>query len=145
MSGVLCAQTGGLPNYLGSATVTVGYFSTSGGGTTADFWGFPNAGATPGSISPSTWASSGLVIDDFDYRVITISSPYSITQRLIYGVTGYAPNTGWTTLTVAGTGYNRADASYSYDGTRSVWAWDASGTGNPFGTTTGATKAVSWS
>ena len=144
MSGVLCAQMGGLPNYLGSATVTVGYFNSSGSGTNADFWGWLGAIPNPGSISPSTWADSGLLIDDLDYRVITISSPYSVIYRVLFFVNGYAPNIGWTTLTIAGNAYQRADASYSYNGTQTSWSWATTST-NPFGTTVGATKAVSWS
>lgn len=137
MSGVLCAQTGGYPNFLGSATVTVGYLSI----TDAYFYGWLGPGFPPSAISPSTWADSGLVIDDLDYRYI-ISTGVS---RIVFIVTGYAPNAGWTTMDIAGTSYSRSAASYSYNGSTTSWSWDASVTGNPFGTTTGATKAVTWS
>jgi hypothetical protein len=144
MSGVLCAQTGGYPNFLGSATVTVGNYFLTGTGSTVDFWGVVGIGANPGSISPATWADSGFVVDDFDYRVVTFTSPYSVTYALVFGVVGYAPNAGWTTVTIDGNAYNRADASYSYNGTNTVWAWSTTST-NPYGTTVGATKAVTWS
>lgn len=145
MSGILCAQTGGLPNYKGSATVTVGYYNISSSGFYADFWGFPNIGATPGSIVPTNWADSNLPIIDLDYRLVIITGDPSTVIRLNFIVTGYAPNMGWTTLDVAGTTYNRTAAGYSYDGTQTGWSWDASSTGNPFGSTVGATKVVTWS
>lgn len=141
MSGILCAQMGGLPNYTGSATVTVGFLSLGTSPNNIDFWGFPNLGSYPGSVSPTTWADSGLTIIDFDYRYDYMLG----LQRVVFIVTGYAPNTGWTTLTIAGVNYSRSAASYGYNGTQTSWSWDASTTGNPFGTTIGATKAVSWS
>lgn len=141
MSGVLCATLGGFPNCLGSATVTVGFIALGTSPNNIDFWGFPNLGATPGSVSPSTWADTGLPIIDFDYRYIYSNN----TQRVVFIVTGYAPNAGWTTLDIAGNSYSRSTALYTYNGTETAWSWDASSTGNPFGTTIGATKAVTWS
>ena len=140
MSGVLCAQTGGYPNFLGSATVTVGNLFL-GGISNIDFWGWIGAGFPPSAISPSTWADSGLVVNGLDYRNFLNTG----VQRVIFIVEGYAPNAGWDTLTIAGVGYSRTAGSYAYNGSQTSWGWDASGTGNPFGTTIGATKAVSWS
>lgn len=141
MSGVLCATLGGFPNCLGSATVTVGFLTLGTPPNHIDFWGFPNLGATPGSVSPATWADTGLTIIDFDYR-----HDYQFGyQRVVFIVNGYAPNAGWTTLTINGISYSRSTAVYGYNGTESSWGWDASSTGNPFGTTIGATKAVTWS
>lgn len=136
MSGILCAQTGGLPNYLGSATVTVGTFSTT---------GLTRYGAEPptyGAITPSTWADSGLTIDGLFYGIITTGSPTIYVTG--FRATGYAPNTGWTTLTIGGVPYARSDASYSFDGTYTLWSWSTTST-NPFGTTIGATKVATWS
>ena len=141
MSGILCAQMGGLPNYLGSATLTVGYYVIGSPPTDIIFWGWLNLGPNPGAISPSTWADSGLVIDDLDYRYFSDSGG----SRVVFGVTGYAPNAGWLKMSIGGVDYNRSAATYTYNGTSSTWAWDASGTGNPMGTTIGATKAVVWS
>lgn len=141
MSGILCATLGGFPNCLGSVTVTVGYFPLGTPPTNIDFWGFPNLGANPGSVSPATWADTGLTFTDFDYRYIYSNN----TERLLYFVNGYAPNAGWTTLTVGTSSYSRTSAIYSYNGTETAWSWDASSTGNPFGTTIGATKVATWS
>lgn len=140
MSGVLCATLGGFPNYTGSATVTVGFLSL-GSPTNIDFWGWLGSGFPPSAISPSTWADSGLNINGLDYRYFYNTG----TSRVVFLVTGYAPNLGWTTMDIAGTSYSRSVANYSYDGTNTAWSWDAAATGNPFGTTTGATKAVTWS
>lgn len=137
MSGILCAQTGGLPNYKGSATVTVGTLKI----TNFEAWGWLPGTPDPGAISPSTWADSGLLIDGIDYRIVTFSGTQ---YRVLFFVNGYAPNIGWTTLTIAGNTYQRADAAYTYNGTQTSWNWITTST-NPFGTTVGATKAVSWS
>lgn len=141
MSGVLCAQMGGLPNYTGSATVTVGFVKVGSSPTDVDFWGWVDLGATPGAISPSTWAGSGLTVADLDYRIVYNTGVTSV----VFIVTGYAPNLGWNAMDVAGTNYVRSAASYSYNGTNTAWVWNAAATGNPFGTTIGATKAVVWS
>lgn len=140
MSGVLCAQTGGLPNYLGTVTVTVGTYSSTGvnryGAEPPDI--FPNYG----TITPSTWADSGLTINGLFFNIVSVTPP--TTYAVVFRATGYAPNAGWTTHTVAGNSYLRTDATYSYDGTQTIWFWPTTST-NPYGTTIGATKAVSWS
>ena len=141
MSGVLCAQTGGYPNFTGSATVTVGVLQIGSYPNIIDFWGWLGPGFPPSAISPSTWADSGLTINDLDYRYYYSSG----VENIVFIVDGYAPNAGWTTLTIAGVNYTRSAASYGYNGTTTTWVWNAASTGNPFGTTTGATKAVSWS
>lgn len=140
MSGVLCATLGGFPNCLGSATVTVG-FANLPAPTNIDFWGYVTIGGTPGAISPSTWADTGLTIGDLDYRFNYNNS----SQTVVFIVNGYAPNAGWTTLTIDASSYSRSTATYGYTGSYTAWSWNAASTGNPFGTTTGATKAVSWS
>lgn len=139
MSGVLCATLGGFPNCLGSATVTVGFATLGTFPNSIDFWGYVTIG-TPGSVSPSTWADTGLAFVDIDYRI----NYSNYAQAISFIVDGYAPNAGWTTFTIDGVNYSRSTANYSYNGTQSAWSWDASSTGNPFGTTIGATKAVSW-
>lgn len=141
MSGVLSATFGGSKSYSGSSTVTVGYLQLTIGSSTIDFYGWLGAVPNPGSISPSTWANSGLTVDSLSYRY---TSPAG-TSLVTFFVNGYVPNYGWTTMDIAGISYSRAAASYSYDGTTTLWYWDASVTGNPFGTTVGATKAVTWS
>lgn len=136
MSGVLCAIAGatGTVSYTGTATVTVGYYNPS---SLVDYYGFnPQAG----SVSPSTWADSGL-----PFRILDYYHEYSVgLTGVVFYVTGYAPNAGWTTMDVAGTSYSRSSASYGYDGTYTSWVWSPAST-NPYGTTVGATKVVTWS
>jgi hypothetical protein len=137
MTGITCALAGaGAPNYLGSVTVTVGTFSVP------NLTRYGSEPSSYGSITPATWADSGLTISGLFYNINTTTSPtvYAVVMR----ITGYAPNAGWSTLTIAGNAYSRVDASYSYDGTFSSWVWSTTST-NPFGTTIGATKAVVWS
>lgn len=138
MTGVIAViASGGIPNYKGSATVTVGTFSVPGSLT--------RYGAEPtdyGSISPANWADSGLPISGLFYSIVTFSPP--TTYFVVFRATGYAPNMGWDTHTVDGNTYPRTSASYSFDGTFTTWVWSTTST-NPYGTTIGATKAVSWS
>lgn len=129
MSGITCAPIGGrLPlSYLGNAEVTVGYYSP------ADAYGV--VGSLAGSILPQTWASSGIPVRFLYYSV----SPDFVN----FEVDGVAPNSGWTTLTIGSESYQRVDAAYSV-GANTTWNWATAPT-NPFGTTVGAKKAITWS
>jgi hypothetical protein len=131
MTGIMCALagTGGL-RYAGTATVTVGLLSIP----PFSSYGFGAGGQ--GSITPTTWANSGL--DVAELKDVYSSGAFAF---LTFEVAGSAPNSGWETMTVGGTTINRADASYSNNGTRTQWTWG----GSPlFGTTVGATRSVEW-
>ena len=52
-------------------------------------------------------------------------------------------NAGWTTMTIGSYSYNRADATFASSAGSASWGWTTTST-NPFGTTVGATKTVSW-
>lgn len=134
MSGVLCPQGGNLPTLTGSATVTVGTYAPT---IYFTYYGF-SFGA--GSVTPTLWGSSGNT-----FRLLCwVDSPGSPgSEGVFFSVNGYAPNEGWTTHTIAGTTFNRADASYATNGDYTYWTWLTPS--NPYGTTNGATKAVSWS
>jgi hypothetical protein len=58
---------------------------------------------------------------------------------------GNSGNTGWTTLTVNGSSYQRSAATYSYNSGNnySRWEWSTNST-NPMGTTNGVTRTVEW-
>ena len=134
MSGIMTVLVGsGGRSYAGSATVTVGY-RLSGGN---NLYGYISSlGSPPGSITPATWVNSALPF----FLLYWADNPL-----LSFVVTGFAPNSGWSTMTVAGTSFNRADAIYSYDGSLTSWLWtSAFAPTNPFGTITGATKGVVW-
>ena len=135
MSGIMTVLVGSKSSlYSGSATVTVGYRLSGGGNNQYGY--ILTLGSPPGSITPATWANSALPF----YFLYWADNPL-----LSFIVTGLAPNSGWSTMTVAGTSFNRADAIYSYDGTLTSWLWtSAFAPTNPFGTITGATKGVVW-
>lgn len=138
MTGIMCALAGsGGPVYAGSATVTVGTYYDPDPSFSFRYWGYESL-IGMGSVSPSTWGGTGFSISDLKY-VEVYTTP---TQWINFQVVGSVPNSGWTTMTVAGTTLNRADASYSNDGTKTTWTWF--GASNSFGTTVGATKVVTW-
>lgn len=131
MTGIMCALAGsGGSIYLGEATVTVGFASAGG-------FSSYGKGASQGSITPTTWANSGLTVQE-------LKDVYSsgVPAWLDFTVVGSAPNSGWSTLTVGTTTLNRADASYTNNGSTTSWIF----TGAPvvFGTTVGATRSIVW-
>lgn len=136
MSGILCvlAGSGGSP-YVGNATVTVGTF-TSGTTTWRGFFR-----TITGSIAPTTWAATGAVVDYLYHATETSAPAYTV---IVFKVAGVFPNSGWNTLTIAGTSYSRASANYTSSGGETSWSWVNPAT-NPFGTVNGATKAIVWS
>lgn len=113
-----------------AATVTVGTFDYGGGDIAYGFSNFE------GSISPDTWNL---------YPILTLEwhTAYNVFPAVLYfRVTGSAPDAYWTSMTIGTTQFNRADASYSDSGSSTTWSWI--GASNPFGTTVGATKTVTW-
>ena len=131
MTGVTCALAGsGGSVYVGTATVTVGFASAGG-------FSSYGKGTSQGSITPTTWAGSGLTVD-------TLKDVYNsgVPAWLDFTVIGSAPNSGWETLTVGGTTLNRVDASYSSGGGSTSWIFG--GAPVVFGTTVGATRSIVW-
>jgi hypothetical protein len=133
MSGIHIALLGtGRSIYAGTATVIVGFAS---GGSFSSY-GFDVGGQ--GSISPTSWASTG-----FPVAVLKDVYDTGIPAWLDFSVTGNAPNSGWSTLTIGGTSVNRVDASYSFNGVTTSWIF----IGAPvvFGTSVGASRSIIWS
>lgn len=113
-----------------AAVVTVGTFDYGGGAVAYGFSSFE------GSISPTVWNL---------YPIIELewTSAYSVfPSNLTFAVTGSAPDAYWTSVTIGSIQYNRADASYTDSGSFTSWQWGD--VANPFGTTVGATKTVTW-
>lgn len=126
MTGITCAVAGS-GSYIGTVVVTVGYDNPGPG---VDLYGY---NGLQGSVSPSTWGT------------LTISSFYFLLSggSVTLAVDEDAPNSGWTTMNIAGTVYNRVDASYTnIPASETSWIWSSAT--NPFGTTIGATKTVTW-
>jgi hypothetical protein len=131
MTGIMCALAGsGGSLYVGTATVTVGFASAGG-------FSSYGKGAGQGSITPTTWANSGLTVQELK-DVYSSGSP----AWLAFQVVGSAPNSGWETLTVGGTTINRVDGSYTNNGSTTSWIFVGAPT--VFGTTVGATRTVVW-
>ena len=134
MTGIMCALIGSGgegAEYLGEATVTVGFSS---GGSFSSY-GFGAGGQ--GSITPSTWANSGLSFSQLK-DVYVSGTP----EWLDFTVAGSAPNSGWETLTVDGITIYRVDGSYSNSGSSTSWIFY--GAPDVFGTTVGDTRFVEW-
>lgn len=123
---------------LDTQTVTVGLYSITIYGSTSNTRGF-STGLT-GSISDGTCNfKSGATIEYLAYSDQNGNTAKQVQFRL----NGNHSNSGFTTMSVAGTNYARTSASYVYTGGKSYWTWSSST--NPFGTTSGATKVVTFS
>lgn len=128
----------GASNVVDTQTVTVGLYSITVYGNTSNTRGF-SAGLT-GSISDGTCNfKSGATIEYLAYSDQNGNTAKQVQFRL----NGNHSNSGFTTMSVAGTNYARTSASYVYTGGKSYWTWSSST--NPFGTTSGATKVVTFS
>lgn len=138
MTGIIAALAGsGERRYAGSTTVTTGRYYDPNPSFSFQYLGY-NSIVSIGSVSPNNWASTGSTFVQVMY-VQVYTTP---TQWVTFGVNGSYPNSGWDTMTVASSSYSRSAASYSNDGTNTVWTWF--GEANPFGGI-GDTRLVTWS
>jgi len=154
-AGIVSAGTGsggggGGSSNLDSQTVTVGQTTTATGGGglpngTQYRRGYSGIGTTFGSISDGTSnIYSGASISQIQYLWDT-AFPTSAAVLIIAGTN--KANSGWTTLTIGTTSYQRASANYTADsGGNTQWYWyfgdDYNGTDDPFGNTGGTTTCV---
>jgi len=90
-----------------------------------------------GTISTNTIDFSG-----FD---VTIGGVYASSSNLFFYVTSQVSNSGWVSMAVGGTTYNRTDASFTqsnssaFGGDYTLWTWSASSA-----IATSGTVTVSW-
>ena len=90
-----------------------------------------------GSISTNTIG--------FDGFNVTIGGVFATSGQLFFYVTSHVDNSGWISMTLGGTTYNRTDASYAqanssfFGGDYTSWVWSASNAIGSSGTVT-----VSW-
>lgn len=110
-------QTVTVGEYVDKFNLIYGYSSSLGVGSISDGTFNPKGGAT----------------------ILSLNYNSSVSQ-LFFQINGTQTNAGWTTVTIAGTAYTRASATFSTSGGTTSWAW-STGT-NPFGTTVGATRTV---
>ena len=124
----------GKSNALDTQTVTVGYYLFQFYGSSIQFYGYYLSGAY-GSISDGTanWKSN-----------VAYSNLYwmSTNNTIVLGLQGSRSNSGFTTMNIAGTNYSRTSASFSSSSSVTYWQW--ANQSNSFGTTTGATKTVTF-
>ena len=139
--------SGGGGGNLDSQTVTVGTTNTASGGSGAPAGvsvktGFLLSGAGSSSISDGTSnLYSGASIVQLNYSWDNV---YPISAVFLSIASAPHANSGWTTLTVGTTAYQRTNAIYGANsGGNSSWSWydgsDNTGASNPFsgtGTTT---------
>jgi hypothetical protein len=113
---------------LGQSTVTVGRYNDG----YVEYYGYSNLDSTFGSISGSTAS----FLNNATIQEIAFSYGY-----VTFVVSGTQNNSGWTNMDIAGTNFSRSSASYATASGKTYWSWIDN---NPFGTTTGATKTVTW-
>lgn len=113
-------------------TVTVGYYNDG----YSQNYGYVGNGASvvKGSVSDGTCNfKSGAAIRRIEYSTFSY---------VMFELAGSHANSGFTEMNIAGTTYSRSTATYGNDGNNTYWTWNSST--NPFGTTNGATKTVTW-
>jgi len=134
----------GKSNALDVQTVTVGY--SAGGIYAGASYGFRLNGGTNsyGSIADGTCNfKSGSAVTYLSWQ----DGVSGTSDMMSFSLSGNHSNGGWTTMNINGTNYARTYATYTYDlyNNESKWYWTLSGTSsNPFGTTVGATKVVTF-
>lgn len=125
----------GKSNYLDQQVITVGAYSNS----PYYYRGLINGGGQAGSISDGTSnLYGGATIQELYFRAyFQDSNPETILK-----IVGTHANSGWTTMTINGAVYYRANATFSYTGGMSMWRWP--GLTNPFGLTAGVQVTATW-
>lgn len=130
----------GAQSSLDTQTVTVGVYTISFYGNTSNYYGLFKSGSnTYGSISDGT----SNIYGGASIWWLNTFIGYGATN-VNFGVIGNHSNSGFTTMNVAGTNYNRTSASHAYISGQNYTRWTWSNASNPFGTTTGATKTVTF-
>ena len=101
----------------------IGFFLAYGFGSAA-------TGFQMGAISANTIGFSGFNV--------TIEGVYWTANKIFFRASSNPGNSGWTSMTVGSTTFNRTDATY-VSGTIATWSWTSS---NVMGTS--GTQTVSW-
>ena len=123
-------------------TVTVGTYYDAGAYVQSTSWGFGlTFGGGFGSVSDGTLGVTG-------NATLSLMTWNSLLPSVQLQVLGTVPNSGWTTMTIAGTAFTRASGTFSQNTTTTpyttVWNWSDvdNPIPNPYGTTVGAIKQV---
>lgn len=125
---------------VGTWTETVQYVSTS------SFYGYDIIYG--GSVSKSNIkiADDSTIVSLYweEYTPVSGSSSFYIILEIKSDDRVSYANEGWSTITIGTNTYNRTDASFSSSTTSTRWTWTITTGSNPFGTTAGATKTITW-
>ena len=114
--------------YLDQQTVTVG----------VNQYGFTGYYGSLGAISDGT-------CDFKNNAVITNILFYPFSNSILtFTIQGNHSNSGFTNMNIAGNNFLRTNASFTYYTYQNSTQWEWNGYSNPFGTTVGATKTVTW-
>ena len=121
-----------------TSTLTVGTFNF----LKVQYYGYSDPNYTPNG----TGSMSDYTIDTFNnYYVARLYWWASNGGSLSISLgTPYLPNSGWTSLTVGSTTVNRASASNFENTPANATTWSWYNVANPFGTTTGATRTITF-
>lgn len=151
MTGVTCMMAGiKSASILDTQTVTRGTAST-GTDPFQNWAGYKGTGSpTFGSISDGTSnIYAGATINGiYFFEEGSVAGGGYYTRQIIWVVNGTQSNSGWSTMTVDTTSYDRTAATFSTSGGVSTWTWDVaipdpltSGSPGPFTASTTVTWA----
>lgn len=154
--GKASGATSSFSNFYGASasynrTVTVGNTTTGSGYVTFQFYGYATSyglgQGAQGGLTPNNDASS---LFGTGARIAQIGYFTSGAFQLIIDAPSTLSNSGWTSITVGSTTFNRTSATIFTSGANTMTGsagymtqWNFQGAGNPFGTTAGASVAVS--
>ena len=135
---------------LDTQTVTVGFgavvqYANSGYGSFTTGLAVANP-RNVGSMSDGTFnPKSNLYISGIWYATNGSTTVHAVRLSLRNGTT-VVSNSGWTNMNVAGVNFTRSSAAFStiVDATVGITTWNWITSSNPFGTTVGATKLVTF-
>lgn len=116
------AGSGGVA-ILDTQTVTRGMQTVGTDPFYSNYSGYSAASPAIGSISDSTSnVYSGATISMLYFWEYSESFQY-LTRQLVWRVGSVVSNSGWTTMLVGTSSYNRADAAFTTGGAYSQWVW----------------------
>lgn len=124
--------------------VTVGTSNLS----TIFYYGWGDVTLAGGSTGTGTTGSPMGSINDgtsniFSGAIISCLSHGGLTPAVRFVIEGLYPNSGFTTMKVGATSYDRASVTtYSQGSDYTSWVWNTAT--NPFGTTNGVNITVTW-
>lgn len=131
--------------------VTVGNTTTGSGYITFQFYGYATSyGLSQGAQGGLTPNNNAAALFGGGARIAQIGYFTSGAFQLIIDAPSSLSNSGWTSITVGSTTFNRTSATVFTNAANSLTGsagyamqWNFQGASNPFGTTAGATVSVS--